>query len=486
MLKPNDSPQLTDSTVANAQSFLESPGPLDAGTSTNFRNNTDKPKRFRVSELQLVQLERFYMEDKSPHPTRRKEISDILGMSQRQTQVWFQNRRSKERNAGESSLYTRRNSLPMSAPSRTRRRNPSTPLESTLQSQPSSQVEEDKHLLTLLAEHSRIVVIPSTSLQIGTWKRLVLSEHKYGLVTYVCPALQWLAWYIHNNALHFKMRIPFKIISKATFEADESDPQIGTASIFLSEPPTFLIERPTYNPETGERGRAWNTCADWTANQQASQVLVQRLTGPFISLAHLVRCVNEVTRKPHPVASPPQNPPSPNDHSTRSPAVDQPLPGPIAAPVADLTSAYPGHMICHAPLATKPGYMQPVIDYQLAQCSETENADGQLFAAQQQYGENPNPICYSSGGYQSNNVYEYAYSNEPYTMIEANGHGFDASTPTYRQGRSLSVPNTYPPGSHYFSYSDQAALTNDVSHYDDAETRQIVALNDIGYPMELA
>jgi hypothetical protein len=37
-------------------------------------------------------LERFFSMDRSPTAARRKEISDLLGMQERQTQIWFQNR----------------------------------------------------------------------------------------------------------------------------------------------------------------------------------------------------------------------------------------------------------------------------------------------------------------------------------------------------------------------------------------------------------
>ncbi len=52
----------------------------------------EKRKRSRVTPDQLVHLERFFSMDRSPTATRRREISDLLGMQERQTQIWFQNR----------------------------------------------------------------------------------------------------------------------------------------------------------------------------------------------------------------------------------------------------------------------------------------------------------------------------------------------------------------------------------------------------------
>jgi regulatory protein PHO2 len=52
----------------------------------------EKRKRSRVTPEQLVHLERLFSVDRSPTAGRRKEISELLGMQERQTQIWFQNR----------------------------------------------------------------------------------------------------------------------------------------------------------------------------------------------------------------------------------------------------------------------------------------------------------------------------------------------------------------------------------------------------------
>lgn len=55
-------------------------------------DSKEKRKRSRVTPEQLVHLERFFAMDRSPTAARRKEISESLGMQERQTQIWFQNR----------------------------------------------------------------------------------------------------------------------------------------------------------------------------------------------------------------------------------------------------------------------------------------------------------------------------------------------------------------------------------------------------------
>lgn len=63
-----------------------------AGLGGSSRANLQKRKRSRVTPEQLAHLERVFAQDRSPTAARRKEISEQLGMQERQTQIWFQNR----------------------------------------------------------------------------------------------------------------------------------------------------------------------------------------------------------------------------------------------------------------------------------------------------------------------------------------------------------------------------------------------------------
>lgn len=78
-----------DSTKAPAS------GPQRARSSTvsSAKGEKEKRKRSRVTPDQLVHLERFFSVDRSPTANRRREISELLNMQERQTQIWFQNRR---------------------------------------------------------------------------------------------------------------------------------------------------------------------------------------------------------------------------------------------------------------------------------------------------------------------------------------------------------------------------------------------------------
>ena len=69
-------------------------------TTTNLHREADnllkqrpeKRKRSRVTPEQLIELEREFSTNRTPTGAERKSISDRLGMNERQTQIWFQNR----------------------------------------------------------------------------------------------------------------------------------------------------------------------------------------------------------------------------------------------------------------------------------------------------------------------------------------------------------------------------------------------------------
>ena len=78
---PSSSPSVTPSTKS-----------LPEETAPPAPEPRERRKRSRVSPEQLVVLEAIFAADRCPTAVRRKEISEQLGMNERQTQIWFQNR----------------------------------------------------------------------------------------------------------------------------------------------------------------------------------------------------------------------------------------------------------------------------------------------------------------------------------------------------------------------------------------------------------
>ncbi|KAH9972719.1 hypothetical protein BGW80DRAFT_1437428 [Lactifluus volemus] len=242
---------------------------LLANTSSNRSTGTEreKRKRSRVTPDQLVHLERFFSMDRSPTAARRREISELLGMQERQTQIWFQNRRAKAK------------LLNGKGKSRTDSTPPTTP--------PDLLPGYDVDLHSLIHESEPVTIIPCTDLTIGTWRRIATQVSKHDLVAYVCGSRKCLIWFIHSAGYGFKMEIPFGTIVDTEFV--NAAPGSGLASFFLARPPLFYLEDLVAPPTGGPPVRTWKRCADWTEGMQASKVLRHDLVGSAVQLAHVIR-----------------------------------------------------------------------------------------------------------------------------------------------------------------------------------------------------
>ncbi|KAI8097169.1 uncharacterized protein BX664DRAFT_356431 [Halteromyces radiatus] len=58
-------------------------------------NNITKPKRKRITPDQFRTLSNFFLQTDTPNHELRDKISKLLNMTNREVQVWFQNRRAK-------------------------------------------------------------------------------------------------------------------------------------------------------------------------------------------------------------------------------------------------------------------------------------------------------------------------------------------------------------------------------------------------------
>ncbi|KAF8240680.1 homeobox-domain-containing protein, partial [Tricholoma matsutake] len=277
-----------------------------AGTTAKVEK--EKRKRSRVTPEQLVHLERFFALDRSPPAARRREISERLGMQERQTQIWFQNRRAKAKLQDGRTGRGKSAELPPDSPP-----------------QLSTGFEVDLH--NLIHEDEPVTIIPCTDLSIGSWRRIATTVGKHDLVAYICEVKRCLTWFIHSAGLGFKMEIPFDTIIDAEFT--NAAPGTGLASFLLSQPPLFFLEQISSPRPDGSVLRQWRTCPDWTEGHQASQVLRHDLIGSAVQLSHFLRNLRNSTRPDVPLR--PANsyrpaPAPPVEMSRPNPPMELPLP----------------------------------------------------------------------------------------------------------------------------------------------------------------
>ncbi|KAJ6607354.1 hypothetical protein B0H10DRAFT_1956267 [Mycena sp. CBHHK59/15] len=253
-------------------------------SASNVKSDPEKPKRSRVTPEQLVHLERFFSVERSPTASRRREISELLGMQERQTQIWFQNR-----NTGRRAKAKLQSSKIKKAKDSCKSLDVYTP--------PSLSINFESELNSLIHEDEPVTFIPCSNLSIGCWQRIATDTSQRDLVAYTCDAKRCLTWFIHSGGFGFKMEIPFDTIIDTEFTT--SPGSTGLASFILSRAPVFYLE----NASDDSSPRRWKRCNDWTEGHQASQVLRHDLTGSAVPLVHLLQGLQantEVSPSPSP------------------------------------------------------------------------------------------------------------------------------------------------------------------------------------------
>ncbi|GJJ08618.1 hypothetical protein Clacol_002837 [Clathrus columnatus] len=284
------SPTTTTTTTTGAGSVATAATTSSATSSTSSHHpleGREKRKRSRVTPEQLSHLERLFLIDRSPTAAKRKEISEMLGMQERQTQIWFQNRRAKAKTLDGKGKLGFRDSPHSGGDSPP----PGTP--SDYAHHPSLDVDLN---LLIHEDDPAVTFLPCTDLTIGSWRRISATLGQHDLLAYVSYAKQCFTWFIHSNGYGFKMEVTFDSITNTTFTSTAVGQ--GIASFYLSHPPTFYLEA-AVSPTTGSNNngystalnpsitsKRWKKCADWTEGQQASKILRHDLVGapgPFMA-----------------------------------------------------------------------------------------------------------------------------------------------------------------------------------------------------------
>ncbi|KAI0636183.1 hypothetical protein C8Q77DRAFT_1155895 [Trametes polyzona] len=223
-------------------------------------------KRSRTTPEQLAKLEEYFAADQSPTSSRRREIARELGLDERQTQIWFQNRRAKVK----LQAKMRARAVEILEPP---------PLEP-----PPLTSGFDAEVFHLIHEDEEVTIIPCTDLSIGTWRRVASSKHE--LIAYTCEAKRCINWFVRSGGLSFKMEVPYSTISETRFS--NVSPGIGSATFTVERPPIFYIEKMSEVEPT----RTWCVSGDWTEDSQASVVFSHCLMGPAYQLSHLVNTIS--------------------------------------------------------------------------------------------------------------------------------------------------------------------------------------------------
>ncbi|KXN85871.1 Homeobox protein 10 [Leucoagaricus sp. SymC.cos] len=253
-----------------------------------------KKKRGRLSREQLAQLEHLFAVDCSPTVPRRREIALLIGISERQIQVWFQNRRAKAKNNGEKCQTRARVPSPVKEPPK---------LREAVQTDLAALIQEDD---------PTVFAIPCTTLTIGGWNR-VNYEDQQDLLAWICEKKRCFTWFVHSKDYSFKMQVSLDSLKEMAFR--NAGPGKAFLTIDLSEPPTFFLRRNVTRQDSAPLP-CWRQCDDWTEHKIATHTLRHVLGGPVQPLANVVTYVKNQMADTKPVSLHPINTPADNHHPT--------------------------------------------------------------------------------------------------------------------------------------------------------------------------
>ncbi|EIW57792.1 homeobox-domain-containing protein [Trametes versicolor FP-101664 SS1] len=233
-------------------------------------------KRSRTTQEQLAKLEEYFAADQSPTSARRRDIAQELGLDERQTQIWFQNRRAKVKLQAKMRERAAEKLLP---PPR---------------SPPPLTSGFDAEIYNLIHEDEEVTLVPCTDLTIGTWRRVASADHE--LIAYTCETRRCITWFVRSDGYSFKMEVPYDSITQQHFL--NVSPGVGSVGFTLERPPTFYVERVSESSPDVEPVRSWQLSGDWTEGSQASGILQHSLMGPAYQLAHLVNTISPPGNSP--------------------------------------------------------------------------------------------------------------------------------------------------------------------------------------------
>ncbi|KAI5788691.1 hypothetical protein FPQ18DRAFT_368074 [Pyronema domesticum] len=283
-------------------SLTPSPSPPNSGVTSGSRRPARKStltqqqknqKRQRATQEQLVTLEAEFNKNPTPTATVRLRIANEINMTERSVQIWFQNRRAKIKTLAKKSIETGEDCDAI--PECMRQYLAIQAMENGKggygymdRSRMSAYGNGSMLMQQEPQPQGKIVIhhLSCRSLSIGSWRRV--GQNTMDLIVFYSPEKASLTYYINNDQAGYKIEFPFSYIKDINLETHPdvtaSGQKTGHLVITLNRPPNFYMD------SSGSGG--FFQCADFTEDQQASQVLMHYLGGhPKVLAGQLAKLV---------------------------------------------------------------------------------------------------------------------------------------------------------------------------------------------------
>ncbi|KAI8814846.1 hypothetical protein BJ742DRAFT_784609 [Cladochytrium replicatum] len=268
---------------------LQSPLTVPKLKKSSMPTQQPTKKRHRATPSQLVVLESHFRYDPSPTPETREEISKRIQMNEKSIHIWFQNRRAKEkflRRQGRQPSVPRDPNVPSpsgsAAPLRLNGASAS-PESSASPPSTTSALTPPSSLCTMPALAQ--IAITSTTLDIGTWHRILTPGRDSCFANMVDKTIEYL---IAEGNSKFKLAYPMSNIAAMVLDttggsvAGRGSSYCAVLAFTLCKPPICYMAVPSTNRSDAVR---WSETNDFTEARQSSTVLIHTITGPLVQLA---------------------------------------------------------------------------------------------------------------------------------------------------------------------------------------------------------
>ncbi|ANB14765.1 Pho2p [Sugiyamaella lignohabitans] len=285
-----------------------------SGTNTRTRKSTltqqqKNKKRQRATPAQLVYLKKEFEINNTPNAKTREEIGKKIDMTERSVQIWFQNKRAKQK------LFSRKHNIsglgnisplgPNMVGNRYFSPSSNSSLDNSSYSSPglggmahpkmfvmpydgmrsfarSASSLEHRQALRGYGNLASLIVFSCRSLTIGSWRRVASPNATNGLTpddltVLYSPSESTFTYLMFDGTTRFRMEFPAKSVEKITLSVDENNSMAGVVTLCLNNRPSFSVK----TPKSPDR---WLVCGDFSVAEQASRCTIHKLVGPYNQL----------------------------------------------------------------------------------------------------------------------------------------------------------------------------------------------------------
>lgn len=258
-------------------------------------------KRQRATPQQLSVLRNEFIINSTPNAKTREEIGQKIDMTERSVQIWFQNKRAKAKqfarrhhNGGypnstqfgdSHGFYSH---TPLMSPM------PSPHMHAT-----AAVAQAQKSFLTAASFNSSMpnpmdvgdymgqsalsavpdeIMLPCTSLSIGSWQRVsskVAATSDLNIVYSIIESS--ITYTMFADFTAFRIKYFMNDVKSMNYSPLPGTPNSGEIHIHLQKPPSFSIQTP-------KTLGTWVSCDDFSEMKQASYIMLHKLTGGAFQL----------------------------------------------------------------------------------------------------------------------------------------------------------------------------------------------------------